>query len=196
MDRAVIDGILLAREEVGEGKWPKNTRDYNEYLQPSLIVYHRFTRDPRVLEYLRAYMLLLNGNQGHSTGKAQDLAAYLYWQDGDVKWFDPVGGYEGMQGYMRLFETREQLPRHGMKKRQVSDVLNYPQRIDYETVMDKDVHHTYGRLFYFIAAVDDAMTKGILKPYKGPNNRWTSPEWNSSYWNKASEEEKKKWGWK
>lgn len=202
MAKEMVDGVLLAKEKAGEGKWPKNAPAYNEYLEPAFIVYHRFTRDPRVLEYLKAFMIHLEGKQGYSTGRAQDLAAYLYWETGEVQWLELVGGAEGLHGYMRLFETVAPPPVGGLRKMTVSEALGYMQNWGTKRKMvlhahfaDKGFHHAWERLWYFMAAVDDAKNKGILKPYEGPNNPWAERAWDADYWKTVSPEQAKEWGW-
>mgnify|MGYP001169017485 CR=1 FL=1 len=199
----IVEGILLAKEKAGPDKWPKNALPYNEYLQPSFLVYHRYTRNPRVLEYLKQHFKQLKGKQGYSTGLAQDAAAYLYWQTGDASWLEQVGGYESMRGYMRLYETNVPPPVGGTRRMMVSEALGWmknwspkQRRVFHAHFGDKGFHHAFERLWYFMAAVDDAKLKDILKPYKGPNNPWTDPVWDVNYWNTATPEQKKEWGWK
>ena len=125
MANTIVDGILLAKEKAGDGNWPKNSKSFNEYLQPAMIVYHRFTQDPRILAYLKAHFKLLEGKQSYSTGKAQDLAAYLYWQTGEVSWLNQVGSREALHDYMRLYETGVAPPVGGLRRMMVSEALGW-----------------------------------------------------------------------
>jgi hypothetical protein len=173
-----------------------------EYLQPSLLVYHDFTQDPRVLEYLKAYLTHLKGRQNYATGFGQDLAAYLYWRTGEVAWLDLVGGYEGMRDYMRLYETSVPPPVGGLRRKTVTEALQWmatwrpkQKRVFYDGFLDKGCHHTWERFWYFMAAVDDARAKGLLKPYQGPNNPWAEPIWDQDHWKTVPPDKAKEYGW-
>ena len=203
MAKAITDGILLAKEQAGAGKWPPESLAKDEYVQPSLLAYHAFTKDPRVLEYLKAMLLHEKGVQRYATGLGQDLAAHLYWQTGDVSWLDLVGGQEAMRDYMRLFETTVPPPVGGLRRKNVTEAVEgwmktWPvkqKNVFHDSFIDKGFHHTWERLWHFMAALDDARAKGVLKPYQGPNNPWSEPIWDAEYWKTVPPEKAKEWGW-
>lgn len=204
MAKAVVDGVLLAKEQAGAGKWPPEVTAKDEYVQPSLLAYHQFTKDPRVLEYLKALLRHEKGVQRYATGLGQDLAAYLYWQTGEVSWLELVGGYEAVRDYMRLFETGVPPPVGGLRRKTVSEAVDgwmktwgvKQKTVFHDGFIDKGFHHTWERLWYFMAALDDARAKGTLKAYQGPNNPWSEPAWDAEYWKTVPPEKAKEWGWK
>ena len=69
------------------------------------------------------------------------------------------------------------------------------RRVFHDKFLDKGFHHTWERLWYLMAAIDDARSKGLLKPYEGPNNPWSEPVWDEAYWKTATPEQRKAWGW-
>ncbi|MBI4027041.1 MAG: hypothetical protein HY360_18800 [Verrucomicrobia bacterium] len=200
--RTLVDGILLAKEQAGPGKWPPASEDKDEYLQPALLEYHRVTQDPRVLKYLQDYLSEHKGRQRYGTCKGEDTAARLYWQTGDVKWLDLVGGAENMRNYMRLVDTKRPPPAGGMIYRTVNDILDALKTVPVkyktpfvQTLLDDTYHHTWERLWLFMAAVDDARKKGILKPATDLDPNWVGPIWNEEYWKTVSPEKAKEYGW-
>jgi hypothetical protein len=103
---------------------------------------------------------------------------------------------------MRLWETTVPPPVGGMRRNTVPEALLWMQtwRVKQKTVyhdgfIDKGFHHTWERLWYFMAAVDNAKAKGVLKPYQGPNNPWAEPIWDADYWKTVPPEKAKEWGW-
>ncbi|MBI4026593.1 MAG: hypothetical protein HY360_16520, partial [Verrucomicrobia bacterium] len=200
--KAVVDGILLAKEQTGAGKWPGESEQKDEYLQPAFLAYHQLTHDARVLKYLQDYFTEHKGKEGYATGKAQDVAAYLYWETGDAKWLDLVGGAENMRNYMRLYETRVPPPVGGMRRWTVTETLNnyktskvkYKQPF-YDGFIDKGFHHTWDRLWLFMAALDDARKKGNLKTSTHLDESWAGPVWDAEYWKTVAPEQAKEYGW-
>ena len=58
--------------------------------------------------------------------------------------------------------------------------------VKYKTVavdgfLDKGYHHTWERLWLFMAAVSDARKKGTLKPATEINQEWVGPIWNEEH---------------